>query len=96
MLVFNIIKHDYPMKWDILVVGGKETNRYFASTGEGTQMRSFRNWCICEAHVGHVTKEGDSPVFTMKISFLSIALNVNSCLKIAVPSAKPKYILSNR
>jgi len=44
----------------------------------------------------HVTKEGDSPVFAMKISFLSIALNVNSCLKIAVPSAKPKYILSNR
>lgn len=96
MLVFNIIKYEYPMKWNILVIGRKETNRYFASTGEGTLIRPFRDYMYVKHTLEHVTIEGDSPVFTTEVFFLSRVLNVDLCLKIADPSAKPKYILSNR
>jgi len=29
------MNYKYPVKWNISVTGGKETNKYFVSTGEG-------------------------------------------------------------
>jgi len=44
----------------------------------------------------YITIKSESLVLKKFNFFMSKALNVNFCLNIAVPSAKPKYILSNR
>jgi len=56
------------MKWNILVIRGIKTKKYFVSTGEGMQKsRKIISWAkfiliFYEKTMSYETKEGDSPV----------------------------------
>jgi len=56
------------MKWNISVISGKETKKYFVSTGEGMQIKKFlkilslKIFLIYEKITLCKTKEGNSPV----------------------------------
>jgi len=81
------------MKWNISVIRGKNTNKYFVSTGEGMRkikkLKDFLDLKNIKKRIKKIlsiTTEGISPVLFIFI-FLRVEREYN-CLNIAVPSAK--------
>jgi len=84
------------MKWNILVIRRKETNKYFASTGEGMLSRSKRINFLFEECFEIQQYKVIVLYFYKLLIFLSKVLNVYLCLNRVIPFTKPKYTLSNR
>jgi len=55
------------MNWNILVISGKNTNKYFVCTGEGMRKKNLYNLTynliyFYKKNIKNISKKGNSPV----------------------------------